>query len=46
MTLEEIENRIYELYSFFHLVAPGVTPNSEAGELGALWHMFDRAVAD
>lgn len=44
MTLEYIENRIYEIYAFFHLVAPEVTPNPESGELGALWHMFDRLV--
>ena len=45
LTLEEIENRISEIYAFFSQVAPGVTPRSDVGELGVLWALFDRMVA-
>lgn len=44
LTLEEIENRIRDIYEFFHQVQPDVTPQ-ETGELGALWALFDRMVA-
>jgi hypothetical protein len=44
MTLEDIENRIREVYLFFHQVAPEVYPQ-EQGELGALWALFDYEVA-
>lgn len=44
LTLEEIENRIRDIYEFFTVTAPGVRPQ-ETGELGALWALFDRMVA-
>ena len=44
LTLEEIEQRIYEQYRFFAQVAPGVTPNPDVGELGTLWRLFDGMV--
>lgn len=44
MTLEEIENRIKELYLFFHQVSPSVWPQ-ETGELGALWALADAEYA-
>lgn len=43
LTLDEIEQRIYEQYQFFAQVAPGVTPQ-ETGELGTLWRLFDGMV--
>lgn len=45
MTLDEIENRISEIYHFFSVTAPGVRPQ-ETGELGALWALFDREVGN
>lgn len=44
MTLEEIENRIRDLYSWWAIVAPGVTPREE-GELAALWSLADAEYA-
>ena len=44
LTLEEIEQRIYETYHMFAREAPGVTPNPDAGELGTLWRLFDGMV--
>lgn len=43
MTLNEVEERISEIYKWYSIVAPGVSPQ-ETGELGALWAMFDRMV--
>ena len=45
MTLDEVEFRIFEIYQFFHRESPG-TVVQEAGELAALWAIFDRAVAE
>lgn len=43
MTLEQIEQEIYEYYQWFSKEAPLVTP-SETGRLGELWGLFDRMV--
>lgn len=43
LTLEEIEDRISEIYHWFAREAPGVTPQ-EDGELGNLWKLFDDEV--
>lgn len=45
LTLEEIEQRIYDQYQFFAQVAPSVTPR-ETGELGTLWRLFDGMMAE
>ena len=44
LTLEEIEQRIYETYHMFAREAPGVAPQ-ETGELGTLWRLFDEMMA-
>lgn len=44
LTLEEIEDRISEIYHWFAREAPGVKPNPHAGELGNLWKLFDDEV--
>lgn len=46
MTLEDVEQQIYDLYHWFHQEAPGVSPNPDAGELGRLWRIFDAKVAE
>lgn len=45
MTLEQIEQAIYEHYRFFSQVAPNVKV-AEAGKLAQLWRAFDMYVAD
>lgn len=40
MSLDLIENAIYDLYQHFHREAPGVVP-VEQGQLGWLWQQFD-----
>lgn len=41
LTLEEVDQRIFDLYQFFHQADPTVKPNPEAGELGLLWRIHD-----
>lgn len=40
MTLEEVEQRIYDFYQWYAREAPGVKPK-EHGLLGILWSKFD-----
>lgn len=40
MTLELVEQAIYDLYHYFYREAPGVAP-VEQGQLGWLWQQFD-----
>lgn len=43
MTLEQVEQSIYETYQWFAREAPGVTP-VETGTLGDLWALFDALI--
>lgn len=43
MTLDEVEQALYDTYQFFHQVQPDVRPQ-ETGQLGQLWAMFDEMV--
>ena len=44
-TLEEIEQRIYDLYRAVHTERPSTRLDPTIGPLGALWAQFDRLVA-
>lgn len=45
MTLEDVENEIYEIYRWGSGVFPGITL-SEKGKLGELWRRFDVLVRE
>lgn len=40
MSIEQVEQDIYNLYQHFHREAPGVWPREE-GQLAHLWSTFD-----
>lgn len=45
MSLEQVEQAIFDHYQFFHITAPGVVVQEE-GRLAQLWRAFDMLVGD